>query len=261
MLKPYYKDEKNDLTIYCGDCLEVMREMEDNSVDCLWTDPPFNIGYKYLEYKDNKEKSEYINILKEIDVQCKRLLKENRVLFMKQFHKNIPLILNNITMNVHNIIIWKNSSPAQPKDNYKPIYEPIFMFINGDNIHYFNDKFETRKTILPWDKKKLENFYGKLTNIWDDIPPVYAGSIRHPEGIYSKSGKKEHQAQHPVKLVTRSIGFTTKENDLVLDPFLGSGTTLVACKELGRRGIGIEISEKYCEIAVKRLKNTQRSMF
>jgi len=84
------------------------------------------------------------------------------------------------------------------------------------------------------------------------------GALRASET--SKDDRK-HPTQKPIVLMKWCLNKFSLKEDLILDPFLGSGTTLVACKEFGRRGIGIEISEKYCEIAVKRLKNTQKSMF
>lgn len=243
--------------IYNMDCLEGMKQIEDNSVDCSWTDPPYNIDYNYSEYKDNKTKEEYWCFLEEVFKDIYRVLKDGSCLFIKQYHKNqykMVKVCLDIGFLLHNTIIWKNSSPAQPKSNYKSIYEVILVFTKGE-IKYFNDKFETRKTIMPWNKDRLNNYYGKLSNLWDDIPPVYAGSIKHKEGVYKVgTNKKIHPAQHPIKLVTRSIGFTTKENEIVLDPFIGSGTTAVACKQLNRNFIGFEITEEYCVVANKRLE-------
>lgn len=247
--------------IYNMNCLEGLKLIDDNSIDCIWTDPPYNIGYEYNEYDDNKNELEYQKLIEEVFRQSSRILKDGKVMFMKQWYKNIQTILSisSSYLRLHNIIIWKNSSPAQPKDNYKPIYEVIFMFTKR-NIDYFNDKFETRKTMMPWNKDKIENYFGKLTNLWDDIPNIYAGSIKHREGIYKTgTNEKEHPAQHPIKLVTRSIGFVTQKDEVVLDMFMGSGTTAVACKQLNRNFIGFEINKEYCDIAEKRLKKVQSS--
>lgn len=238
------------------DCLEGLKKIPNESIDCIWTDPPYNINYNYDEYNDSKTGPQYEALMEEIFKTSQFILKPGRCLFMKQWHKNIPLIMliGLKYFKLHNLIIWKNSSPAQPKDNYKPVYEVIFMFTKGD-ITYFNDKFETRKTLMPWNKDRIENYYGKITNLWDDIPNIYAGSIKHKEGVYKPgTNEKEHPAQHPIKLVTRCIGFVTQENEIVLDMFMGSGTTAVACKQLNRNFIGFEISKKYIEIANKRLQ-------
>lgn len=244
--------------ISCCDCLAGFKLLPDSSIDCIWTDPPYNINYHYEEYDDARPQDDYLELMDAVFKESHRVLKDGKVMFMKQWYNNLPAILNigSKYFTLHNLIIWKNSSPAQPKDNYKPVYEVILMFTKG-KINYFNDKFETRKTIMPWNKGRIVNYYGKLTNLWDDIPNVYAGSIKHKEGVYKPgTNEKEHPAQHPIKLVTRCIGFVTKENEIVLDPFIGSGTTAIACKQLNRKFIGFEISEKYCDVAEKRLQQT-----
>lgn len=245
--------------IYNMDCIEGMKQIENNTIDCVWIDPPYNINYKYDKYDDNKNDIDYQKLLKTIAKEFNRIIKPNKVIFIKQFHKNLHLTLNIFSkyFNLKDMIIWKNSSPAQPKDRFKPIYEIILMFVSGPGPIYFNDKFETRKCQVQWDKKRNDNYYGKITNLWDDIPPIYAGSIKHREGVYKENtNKKSHPAQHPIKLVTRSIGFVTKENDLILDCFIGSGTTAVACKQLNRNFIGFELSKEYCDIANERLKQS-----
>lgn len=250
--------------IYNEDCLSGMDKLENDSVDCVWIDPPYNIDYKYEEYDDTLKEDEYKELLEACFSRFQRILKDGGVVFVKQFWKNMPLMfeIGCAYFKFYNMIIWANSSPAQPKTNYKPTYEPIFMFVKGEHPKYFNDKFETRTTIMPWSKKRLENYFGKIGNIWDDIPYVYGGSIKHPEAVYKPgTTEKEHPAQHPIKLVTRSIGFVTKEGDVVLDCFMGSGTTAVACKQLNRKYIGFEISEKYCEIANKRLSQGNLTSF
>ena len=86
-------------------------------------------------------------------------------------------------------------------------------------------------------------------------------SVLEYDNIQSGEEYKEHPTQKPIKLLKYLITASSNPNDLILDPFLGSGTTIVACKELGRKGIGIEISKEYCDIAITRLKNTQKDMF
>ena len=94
---------------------------------------------------------------------------------------------------------------------------------------------------------------GQMLDYWDDIPFIYAGSIRHKEAVMKPlTNEKAHPCQMPKELAARAIMFSSKEYEVILDPFLGSGTTAVKAKELGRHCIGIEIEEKYCEIAAKR---------
>lgn len=250
--------------VYCMDCLEGMKQVQDQEIDCIWTDPPYNQNYDYSEYKDNLNTNDYFNLINNVVQEGYRVLKEGRFMFIKQSMKNIPMmfeIINKTDFKFHNLIIWKNSSPAQPKNNYKPSYEVIFMLSKGAPI-YFNDKFETRKTIMPWDKKSKENYYGKLSNIWDDISYIYGGSIRHPEGIYKDgTNDKLHPCQHPIQLVIRCIGFVTKEEEVILDPFIGSGTTAISSKRLNRNFIGFEIDRAYVELCNKRLSQKNLDSF
>lgn len=245
--------------VYCMDFREGIIQVQDRSIDCIWTDLPYNQNYDYSEYNDNLEVKEYVDLMTRMVQEGYRVLKEGRFMFIKQSMKNIPLmftILNKTDFLFHNLIIWKNSSPAQPKNNYKPAYEVIFMLSKGAPT-YFNDGFENRKTIMPWNKKRTENYYGKLNNIWDDISYIYGGSIRHPEGIYKDgTNDKRHPCQHPIQLVTRCIGFVTQEWETVLDMFIGSGTTAVSCKQLKRNYIGFEKDPNYVKLCNERLSQS-----
>ena len=108
--------------------------------------------------------------------------------------------------------------------------------------------------IMSWNKDRAENAKFQLLDYWDDIPLVYAGSIKHKEAILEHGTcKKAHPCQMPEMLPGRAILFSTDENDIVLDPFTGSGTTAMACKKLKRQFIGSEISEEYFKIIKSRL--------
>ena len=97
---------------------------------------------------------------------------------------------------------------------------------------------------------------------WDDIPFVYAGSITHKEAIIEPgTNGKSHPCQMPEGIAKRAILFSSNEGDVVLDPFIGSGSTAVAAKLTKRHWIGIELSEKYCELARKRVAQCQVPMF
>ena len=133
-----------------------------------------------------------------------------------------------------------------------------YVFCRLDNIH----QFPKPKSCLAWVKNNwsmgdLKHEHGRQ---WEAC--LFYAKADHefieriPDVIHAdRTGNDRHPTQKPVDLMKRLIMCNVGE--LVLDPFLGSGTTLVACKELKRNGIGIEISEKYCEIAKKRLQNTQ----
>ena len=152
-----------------------------------------------------------------------------------------------------NIIIWKRKSCANYSDKYLGGYEIIFFFTKNKENKFVPEGFLRDTQFLKrWDGTK--EYKGRLNDLWDDIKPVTAGDLKHPEGCYKEgSGSKEHPAQHPEELVLRSIKCATNEGDVVLDIFMGSGTTANACRKCNRKYIGFEISPEYCKVAEKRI--------
>ena len=180
--------------IICGDCLEVMKDIPDKSIDLVLTDPPYPDYYKE-EYKY------FEGILKPLKrFSCKQLI------FWTAKEK-FPL-------NYSAIHIWDK------KCGVGSMYERIFER-NG--------------------QKNFKVYRHYLIN--SSVAANYTGDTFW-----------EHPSQKPIRLIEELIIGNTKEGDTILDPFLGSGTTAVACKQLKRNYIGIEISEKYCKIAEERLR-------
>ncbi len=209
-MKPYYK--QNGITIYCGDCLPIMREMANQSIDAVIADPPYGIA---LDTKYRKRGRSRLAL-------C----------------RDYPEIIGD-----------------QKQFDPKPILDlglPSILW--GGN--YFADKLPAQSGWLVWDKRVLE-----ITNDQADCELAWTNCIkgarvfRHMWNGFlkdSERGEGYHPAGKPVALMKWCLGFLP-DSEVVLDPFMGSGTTLVAAKQLGRRAIGIEISEEYCEIAAKRL--------
>jgi len=202
-MKPYY--DKDGITIYHGDCREILPELE--SVDLMLTDPP----YPY----------EFIECWSKLAVIGHKKLKAGCFFYAYSGQTHLPEVLKR--MCVHLDYHWQlclvHSGCSQTIHHRKIMcgYKPILMFSNGKPDYptkrYFKDTIKgsgRKKTCHKWQQSKFE-----LTSI-----------IEHFTGC----------------------------SDIILDPFMGSGTTLVAAQELGRKAIGIEIEEKYCEIAVERLR-------
>jgi len=198
------------------DCLEGLKRMSDNSVDCIITDPPYGINYLSNHYKNGNPHKPIENddkLFIPID-ELWRVLKPNGAIFVFFSHK-VPLI----DKRVKNTIIWvKNNWTA------------------GDLYSDFGNQYECI-AFMPKEQFKLKS--KRYSNIWkfDRVSP----------------DKLKHPTQKPTSIIRRMIESSTNENDLILDPFMGSGTTAIACKELNRKYIGFEISPEYCEIANKRL--------
>jgi len=222
--------------ILCGDCLEIMKNIPDKSIDLVVTSPPYH--EKNIRGHNVTSSPMYMNFftpfIQYADLFYKELYRitKNNALINLGYNADtgwqhiLKLIIPALNyFQGKEIIIWEKSNP-----------EPNSM---GGLTHSFEFIF-----ILYKDKK---NNYIKKGEYIKDL-------IR--EGVDTKSGlwgNIYHGCPFPINLIKKLLLYFSMENDLILDPFLGFGTTAVACKELGRRFIGIEISEKYCEIAMKRL--------
>ena len=250
---PYYQDEW--VTIYHGDCREILpAKILDESIDMIFADPPFNVGKKYGSQKDNRD--DYYDWCDDWICDCRLALKNTGSIYIMLIPRHLESVYPTMQRQFTfiNEIHWRNVSANHSKRGFWNSYQPILLY--GKTSEYvFNTYAQTRrieKENLRWGGYSTEP-KGQLLDYWDDIPFIYAGSIHHSEAVMKPlSNEKVHPTQMPIELAVRAIMFSTNEGDLVLDPFLGSGTTAVAAKKLNRKCIGIEIEEKYCEIAAKR---------
>lgn len=241
---PYY--EHSGITIYYGDCLEVMAEMEDNSVDLVLTDPP---------YGATACKWDIIIPFEPMWDNLKRISKDNTAIVITASQPfTSMLVMSNIDMFKYEWI-WEKTRPSCffLKDKQPLRYH--------ENIVVFYKKQPTYNPIK-WEGEKNHNSKininsSEVYNIQSRKQYINIDKIHFPKNIIkiksTDSTKNLHNSQKPVKLMEYLIKTYSNENDIVLDFAMGSGTTLVAAKQLGRQAIGIEIEEKYCEIAVKRL--------
>jgi len=210
--------------IICGDCLEVMKGIPDKAVDLVLTDPPYNasnsniscIDKHYATVDEEWDKGFEITFLHE----CLRVLREGgTALIFCSYHLLGDYLKSGYK--VQQIIHWTKTNPFPAIAKvYTPNVEYIIWFIKS-NPYYFNKK-ESGQNII-------------TTN-------VCQGKER-----------TSHPTQKPQDLINKLLLVHSEPENVVLDPFLGSGTTSTACKSLGRRFIGIEQEPKYCEIAQRRL--------
>ena len=221
-LEDYEYFRTDNGVLYQGDCLEILPLLEDESVDLVLTDPPYGLGKSNLEW----EKKGYKRISEEWDSKIPPFMAKIRVNSFLCFSA-FPCLNEMLAeggdcgFSLNAIIVWDKISTMP-------------------NITARGYQF-THEFIIWWTKEK--NYY------WDNTEQTR--DIIHQ--TWSESGR-EHPTQKPVKLILGLLKNHSEKGNLILDPFLGSGTTAVACEELGRRWIGIELSKDYCEIAKKRLE-------
>ncbi len=246
--------------IILGDCLEIMRDIPDNSVDMTFADPPFNLKKKYNHYEDTKEKEEYLDWCNRWISEMVRITKPSGAIFVH----NIPRWLTYFAEYLNKIayfrhwICWDSGGAPMGKtllpNHYGILYytksksHKDFKFYD---IRYPHPRCRLCREFLKDYGGKIDQAHGfgpLLSDVWSDIH-----RIRH------KKRRDEHPCQLPVPLLERLILMTTDEGDIVLDPFVGTGTTAVAAKRLGRKYIGIDIDPQYIKISEKNLKQVQET--
>ena len=219
-------------TIQLGDCQQLLPhilECVDREKVILVSDPPFNIGYHYNTYKDKLNEEEYFEALESVFGEDKCVL----IHYPEQLYK----FSFQIGKFPNKIISWVYNSNTSKQHR-----DIAFFGVNPD----FTKVKQPYKN--PKDKRIIERLKngsggGRLYDWW------YINQVKN----VSKE-KTKHPCQMPLEVMKRIIGILP-EDAIIIDPFAGSGTTLVACKQLGRKFIGIEFDEQYYEIAVNRINN------
>jgi len=264
--------------IITGDCLEVMGKLDEKSVDVVCTSPPYNIGLKYNKYKDDLEYLKYLEWMAKVGREIARILKDDGSFFLNIGSTNTnPFLSADVADSQRDIFVLQNhivwvkaisigDDPNNSFGHYKPInsnrylnnlYEDVFHFTKDGN------KNIDRLAIgLPY-KWKCNMKVRKTGEIKLDLKCRGNAWFIPYETIQNKSERYHHPAPFPVLLPKRCIqlhGVT--KNMIVVDPFLGIGNTLLACKELNVNGIGIDLDKDYCDISKKRLsKKYEKHMF
>ena len=218
------------VTLWHGDCLELMKNIPDGSVDLVLTDPPYGMAFKsnYRKEKYNEIKNDKsLEWLEKYVGECFRILKYNTAVYFFCSWHNVDVFKQAIEkkFKIKNILIWEknNTSMGDLKASYAPKYEMIIFAHKG--------------------RKLLNGFR-------------YADIIKA-----NRTGNKLHPTEKPVDLLELFIKNSSDENAVVFDGFMGSGSTGVACVNTNRRFIGIELDEGYFNIAKKRIEEAIQGVF
>jgi len=239
-----------------GDAIEVMREIPDNSVDMTFADPPFNLGKRYNNYHDKKRIDEYLEWCRLWLKEMVRITKPTGSIFVHHIPKWLTYFagfLNEIAYFRH-WIVWDAMSSPLGKTLLPSHYGILWYTKEKRGFKFYDIRSAHPRCrncgIVLQDyggKKNKMHPYGPLiSDVWKDIH-----RIKH------KKRRDEHPCQLPIPLLERLILMTTDEGDIVLDPFVGTGTTAIAAKRLGRKYIAIDIDSKYVKIAREKLENVQ----
>jgi DNA modification methylase len=239
-MTPFY--QHGGITIYHGDCIDAVTSLPPASVDAIVTDPPYcsggsleaqkNTSAQGLRSKtvqaedfewfaaDNMSTAGLVSLLRSVLVRSRRVLRPNRGAFVFCDWRMVPALapaLESSGMRYRNMLVWDKGS-AGLGCGFKPAHEIVLEYSNGAT-EYFS---KTGQNVLRYRRVS--------------------------------SAKKEHGAQKPAELIAEILNVAVPPCGVVFDPFMGSGSTLVAAQYTGRTAIGVELSERYCEIAAKRLE-------
>jgi len=254
-----YFNKSSQIVVYPGDCLNLLKQIPDESIQLVVTSPPYNIG---KEYEKKLDLNIYIEQQSKVINECVRVLTPRGSICWQvgNYVKNgsiIPLdtilypIFDNLKLKMRNRIIWHFEHGLHCKLRFSGRYETIIWFTKS-NDYVFNldpvripQKYPGKKHFKgPKAGKYSGNPLGKNPgDIWL-IPNVKSNHIE----------KTSHPCQFPVELIERLVLSMTNNNDWILDPFLGVGSTIIAAIRHGRRGVGAEIIQDYIDIARDRIQ-------
>ena len=254
-----YFDGKNDFSnkTICGDAFEVINQLPEKKFDLLFADPPYNLT-KIFGTNSFKQTSleDYEIWLNSWLSKLVKSLKETASIYICGDWRSSSAIqrIGMKYFNLRNRITWEREKGRGAKANWKNASEDIWFFTVSDEFTFNLDAVKTKRKVLApytengkpkdWEKSKTGNF--RLThpsNLWNDLTVPF----------WSMAENTTHPTQKPEKLLAKIILASTNENDLILDPFAGSGTTAVVAKKLNRNFCGIEADENYCLLTEKRL--------
>ena len=242
------------------DCLSWLKTYTKEDISLTFLDPPFNQGKEYRYFNDDLSEEEYWQFMSSILKEIYHISKNGAAIYFMQREKNTQSVLKNLEESgwtFQNLIIWKKKTSAVPcRNKFSKSYQIIAYATKGKSASVFN-KLRISPPIPPNYKYERENgIY--LTDVWDDIRELTSGYFASEEAIREKDNTRFHKQQTPIALLLRILLSSSKIDDLVLDPFAGTGTTLVAAKQLNRPSIGIEIDPKNVECIRNRLKHIRK---
>lgn len=247
-----------------GDTFEIMAKMPKRFVDLLIVDPPYNLSKNYNGNKFKKTDEEaYAEYTEQWLKLAMPLLKDDASVYVCCDWKTSVIIGNILPkyLNVRNRITWQREKGRGAKENWKNGMEDIwFATNNGRWTFNVNDVKVRKKVIAPykvdgkpkdWEETTSGNFRDTHpSNFWDDISIPY----------WSMPENTAHPTQKPEKLIAKLILASSNKGDVIFDPFLGSGTTSVTAKKLGRKYVGIELDKTYCAWSEKRLEDAESNI-
>jgi len=261
-----------------GDCVEVMKTLPEGCIDLVVTSPPYGVGIDYDVHNDDMEFNDYVEFAKSWLTETYRVLKDDgriainipyeinvqdrggRVLFMSEFWS----VMKKVGFQFYGLVDLDEDSPHRSKTTawgswMSPsspyIYNPKECVI----LAYKKNRIKKVKGETQWGFEivdvEQEDGSTKKKTVYKDEDKKEFMSLVYGQWEYFADTKQQTKATFSMDIPSKAIKILTYKNDVVMDPFAGSGTSLVAAEILERRWIGIEISPNYCEVATKRVQH------
>lgn len=221
-------------TIYNEDCLEGMKRIPDGSVDVIITDPPYNIDIAYWDTIDD-----YENWIETLFAEFQRVSKQQVIFFDYSYTKLFEGLCE-----PYERFIWHREGGFRGK-SIKKGYEPFYWYVNKGEKPTYNRITEVNPYAKTDRRLRPER---TVSNVW-----------KIPNLVGRKKERVGHPTQKPIKLMDRIVSMTTNKGDVVLDPFMGSGTTAIACMNTNRNYIGFELDKEYHKLSEKRISDHIKS--
>ncbi|WP_343287787.1 site-specific DNA-methyltransferase [Turicibacter bilis] len=238
----------SDIRIIIGDCREKLKEIPSNSVKLVVTSPPYNIGKPYGKYKDKLPLNEWEELINDVTKEIYRVLTDDGSFFLNlspipfgDGKEILPLpyigynIMKKNNFYLRNMITWTFNNMQNCTRRLSGRYENILWGVKDLDNYIFNLD-DIRIPYITQNDKRLTGTGRNPTDVW------YFDRVNN---MTKNKYNLQHPTIYPLPMIERIIKMSSNEGDTILDPFAGSGTTLVAAKLLNRNAIGIELDEKY----------------
>ena len=238
------------------DCLEFLNLMSDNSADLVFADPPFNTNKDYGELvNDNISDDDYYLWSNKWLSECFRILKPTGSIYVYINSRRLGR-LQTMMSNYgcwQNTIVWHYTNPTPDQKRYPKTWSAFLFYTKSEKGYYFN-KDSTQVPSFHTNLKFIDNRKVRLYDVWWNVSKLVSGTVAQREVIKENGTRRMYfPRQLPKELLRRIILSSSRENDLVIDPFMHSGTTAVVALELGRNFIGCDINQEYVDRANQRV--------
>ena len=233
-----------DIKIVAGDAVRVMRQMTDGAADLVIADPPYNLGKDYGNNLDDMDSEAYLAFTREWLGEAHRILCNDGTLYVFMGVRFISYLYDILDreygMHFNSWICWHYTQGLGRKRGFSPRHDDILMFTKSKHFHF------------DLDAVRVPQKYYRARNNMRGANPGDVWQFSHVH--YCNGNRQPHPTQKPEGLVERMVLASSRPGDLVVDPFVGSGTTARVCQQMERRCVGIELNPAYVALARERLK-------